>query len=226
MRHGPQATPRATVARSSAPGDLRLNALPARRSLIASVRDDIAFLKGFLQHPDQVGSVVPSSSFLEQRLSRAAGLAQARCVVELGPGTGGTTRAFLDAMRIDAHLLAIELSAGFHARLTAAIDDPRLIAQLGSAEQIAEFLAARRLPAPDAVLSGIPFSTMPAEVADRIAQAVAQVLAPGGRFVAYQVRGHVAEYATPYLGVPRQQWELLNIPPVRVFTWTKAGRAA
>jgi phospholipid N-methyltransferase len=190
--------------------------------LIASMRDDVAFLKGFLQHPDQVGSVIPSSARLEQRLVRSAQVAQARCVVELGPGTGGTTRAFLRALPAGGQLLAIELSAMFHARISAQIRDPRFIAQLGSAEQIAEFLAARRLPAPDAVVSGIPFSTMPADVADRIAQAVSTVLAPGGRFVAYQVRAHVAGYATPYLGAPRKQWELINIPPVRVFTWTKA----
>ena len=68
-------------------------ALPSNEVVEAEVRDDIAFLKGFLQHPDQVGSVIPSSGFLEQRLIRSAALAQARCVVELGPGTGGTTRA-------------------------------------------------------------------------------------------------------------------------------------
>jgi phospholipid N-methyltransferase len=221
MRHGPQARPRTTAARIDGAPELRLGALPGRRGLLAAARDDIAFLKGFLQHPDQVGSVIPSSGFLEQRLVRCAQVGSARCVVELGPGTGGTTRALLDAMRIDATLLAIELSPTFHARISNVIDDARFIAQLGSAEHIAEFLAARRLPAPDAVISGIPFSTMPADVADRIAKAIAGVLAPGGRFVAYQVRAHVANYTTPYLGQPKKQWEMINIPPVRVFTWTK-----
>ena len=84
-------------------------------------------------------------------------------------------------------------------------------------------LAAHRLPAPDAVISGIPFSTMPPEVADRIAAAIARVLAPGGRFVAYQVRAHVARYTTPYLGAPQQQWEWINLPPVRVFTWARGA---
>jgi len=188
-------------------------------------RDDAAFLRGFLQHPEQVGSIIPSSGSLENRLVRAARVAGARCVVELGPGTGGTTRAFLRAMSPRAQLLAIELSPAFHARISTRIDDPRLLTQLGSAEQIAEYLAARRLPAPDAVISGVPFSTMPADVADRIAAAVAGVLAPGGRFVAYQVRAHVARYATPYLGVVVKQWEWLNIPPVRVFTWHKPQSA-
>jgi len=39
--------------------------------------------------------------------------------------------------------------------------------------------------------------------------------------VAYQVRARVADFAAPYLGRPHLEWEWLNIPPVRVFTWTK-----
>jgi len=188
-----------------------------------TLHERIAFLRGFVAHPGQVGSVIPSSHVLEQRLVRSARLARARCVVELGPGTGGTTRAFLKAMPATAHLLAIELSAEFAARLHASIRDPRLSVAQGSAEYIDRFVVEHGLPAPDAVISGIPFSTMPPEVADRIAAQIARVLAPGGRFVAYQVRAHVADYARPYLGEPRKEWELINIPPVRVFTWTRGG---
>ena len=186
-------------------------------------RERMAFLRGFVAHPGQVGSVIPSSHVLEQRLVRSARLLRARCVVELGPGTGGTTRAFLRAMPATAQLLAIELNEEFAARLRASIRDPRLIVVQGSAEAIDRCLVDYGLPAPDAVISGIPFSTMPREVADRIAAEVARVLAPGGRFVAYQVRAHVADYASRYLGRARKEWELVNIPPVRVFTWTSGG---
>ena len=92
---------------------------------------------------------------------------------------------------------------------------------VGSAERLAEFLKARWLPAPDAIISGIPFSTMPAEVSDRVASSVARVLRPGGRFVAYQVRAHVSGFVSPYLGKPEKKWEVVNVPPVRVFTWVK-----
>jgi phosphatidylethanolamine/phosphatidyl-N-methylethanolamine N-methyltransferase len=186
--------------------------------------DKIAFLAGFLRHPDQVGSVIPSSPQLEDRLVRAAALGQARTVVELGPGTGGTTRAFLRAMRPDARLLAIELSDRFHARLRASVRDARFAVQLGSAEDIGRLLSEHRLPAADVVISGIPFSTMPAAIGDRIAAAIAAALAPGGRFVAYQVRPRVEHFTTPYLGVPHRQWEPINIPPMRLFTWTKPDR--
>jgi phospholipid N-methyltransferase len=195
---------------------------PRPRSAIAEGGSDrLAFLGGFLRNPALVGSVIPSSPQLEDRLVRLAGVAQARTVVELGPGTGGTTRAFLRAGRDDLRVLAIELSTDFHARLERTLRDPRLVVQWGSAEHIGEFLSAHGLPAPDAVISGIPFSTMPAAVGDRIARAVADALAPGGRFVAYQVRGHVARFTTPYLGTPLREWELVNIPPMQVFRWDK-----
>ncbi|NBO64446.1 MAG: methyltransferase type 12, partial [Acidobacteria bacterium] len=128
---------------------------------MTTVRDEMAFLQGFLRHPGQVGAVIPSSSFLERRLVRAAGVEEASCVVELGPGTGGTTRALLKAMRADSSLLAIELNSNFLARLARGIDDPRLFLQLGSAENLADFVAGRKLPAPEVILSGIPFSTLP-----------------------------------------------------------------
>ena len=88
-------------------------------------------------------------------------------VVELGPGTGGTTQALLRAMRPDAQLLAIEINPRLAERVRARIADPRLIVHCGSADDLADALAAHGLPAPDAVISGIPFSTMPRAVGAR-----------------------------------------------------------
>jgi len=196
-------------------------AAPLGSPAFAQWRDSFQFLRGFVRNPAQVGSVIPSSRQLEQHLVRSACIGGARMVVELGPGTGGTTSAFLRAMASNAQLLAIELDSEFHQRLHASIRDARFSVELGSAERLAEFLKARWLPAPDAIISGIPFSTMPAEVSDRVASSVARVLRPGGRFVAYQVRAHVSGFVSPYLGKPEKKWEVVNVPPVRVFTWVK-----
>ncbi|MEO8655571.1 MAG: methyltransferase domain-containing protein [Ramlibacter sp.] len=210
-------------ARSRAKRQHGQSALPLGAFDAGPLRESFQFLRGFARNPAQVGSVVPSSRYLEQRLVREARIAEARTVIELGPGTGGTTAAFLRAMPAAARLLAIELDTEFHRHLCGSLADPRLILELGSAERLAHFLAAHHLPAPDAIVSGIPFSTMPPEVSDRIARAIAQVLRPGGRFVAYQVRAHVSGFVSPYLGEPDKQWEVVNVPPVRVFTWVKAG---
>src|SRR5262245_57404692 len=85
----------------------------------------LAFLQGFLKSPKQVGSIIPSSRFLERRVVRAADIANASLVVELGPGTGGTTRALLRALSPNARLLAIETAPRF-VELLAHTHDPRL----------------------------------------------------------------------------------------------------
>ncbi|MBA4264502.1 MAG: methyltransferase type 12 [Comamonadaceae bacterium] len=188
--------------------------------------DAAAFLRGFLTHPFEVASVMPSSAHLESRVVNAADLAQARCVVELGPGTGGTTRALLRTMAPRARLLAIEVNPDFCDRLRRLIDDPRLMVQAGSAESLAEALSTRGLPAADVVVSGIPFSVLPRDVAQRIAAAIHDNLAPGGRLVAYQCSADVARYITPHLGPPLTTWEWRSLPPMRVFVWVKPAADA
>lgn len=183
----------------------------------------IAFLKGFLERPKQVGSIIPSSRWMERRITRTAELANARVVIELGPGTGGTTRALLQAMRPDATLLAIEINPGFCDLLRETIDDPRLIVHEGSAAEIADALTKHELDAPDVVLSGIPFSTMPRSLGLAILHSVRRSLRPGGRFVAYQFRDVVHTLGKRVFGPASIQLELLNVPPMRVYRWDVAG---
>ncbi|MCC7487667.1 MAG: methyltransferase type 12 [Burkholderiales bacterium] len=182
----------------------------------------LAFLRGFLERPFEVASIVPSSRFLEQRIVKLAGVRSATSVVELGPGTGGTTRAILRAMPPDARLLGVEINPDFHALLSG-IEDTRFTLHLGSAADLVETLAARGIPAPQAIISGIPFSTMRRAAASAVANAVASALAPGGRFVAYQFSDQVRRVCRPHLGKARVELELLNIPPVRVYQWRKDG---
>jgi phospholipid N-methyltransferase len=179
-----------------------------------------AFFQQFLKHPLQVGSIIPSSRFLEQRILDTAAIDSARTVVELGSGTGGTTRAILDAMADDARLLSIEINPRLH-HLVSGIGDNRLIAHLGSACDLAEIIAGYGLEAPDVIISGIPFSTMDGRKGAGIVEAISSVLAPEGRFVAYQVSNRVALLCRPVLGAEQAALELLNIPPMRVYQWQK-----
>lgn len=184
--------------------------------------DRIAFLRAFVRSPRQVGSVVPSSRFLERRLVSLSAVANARTIVELGPGTGGTTRAILRAMSQQARLLCIEIDPDLHGLLRR-IDDPRLIAHLGSAEQLPEILSMHGLSMPEVVISGIPFYTMDHAVARRILDGLSTVLPYGGYFVAYQFRDRVAQLCGPPLELTSVELELLNVPPMRVFRWQKNG---
>jgi phospholipid N-methyltransferase len=178
------------------------------------------FFQAFLKSPRVVASVIPSSSFLERRVVTAAAPATASLVVELGAGTGGITRLLLKTMGAHARLLAIERTADFVENLLR-INDTRLDVVHGCASSIGAELKRRGYPAADAVISGIPFSTLPEALAAEIIAAVHGALSPGGRFVAYQLTNRVADYAQPVMGAPEVQHELCNLPPLRVFTWRK-----
>ena len=185
----------------------------------------LAFFMGFLRQPELVGSVIPSSRFLERRVIDVADIASARTVVELGPGTGGTTRAILEALPARGRLMTMEIDPAFVALLRRD-PDPRLVVHHGSAADIGVALDHRQLSAPEVVISGIPFSTMPRELGRTIIRAVWSSLAPGGRFVAYQFRGHVARLERELLGRPDTEVELLNVPPMRVYRWRKPAESS
>jgi len=195
---------------------------------LKSARQDrpVDFFRGFLDRPMQVGSVIPSSRFLERRVVGAADLADARVVVELGPGTGGSTRALLKALPADATLIAIEINPDFVKVLKRHMPDPRLIVHEGSAEDVRGALAKHGFEAADVVISGIPFSTMPEALGAAIVSEVHASLVPGGRFVAYQVRDKVHELGRRVFGRARVKTELRNVPPMRVYRWERTREAS
>jgi phospholipid N-methyltransferase len=186
----------------------------------------VDFFRGFLKEPRQVGSVIPSSRFMERKIIDFSGLDGAGIVVELGPGTGGTTRALLAAMDADAKLLAVDVDPRF-TEIVAGIDDPRLIAHTGSAADIGEILRQHGLEPADVVISGIPFSTMPRDLGLSILEAVRDSLSERGVFVAYQFRAEVARLAETVFGPARRTAPVpLNIPPMRIWQWARPAQSA
>ncbi|HEY5603386.1 MAG TPA: methyltransferase type 12 [Gammaproteobacteria bacterium] len=181
-----------------------------------------AFMQQFLKHPFQIGSIIPSSRFLERRIVAAAEIASANVVVELGPGTGNTTRAILRAMPPHAKLLSIEINPHFHS-MVSRINDGRLIAHLGSACDLKDILSSYGLDAPSAIISGIPFSTMSRSMGSQILESVSSSLSANGQFVAYQVSNRVAMLTQPIMGSGQIATELLNIPPMRIYRWDKTN---
>lgn len=194
--------------------------MPNKIPINNNVDGRLVFIQEFLKHPLQIGSIIPSSRFLERRIVAVAGIASANVVVELGPGTGGITRALLRAMPQHSKLLSLEINPHFHT-LVKTIEDERLIAHLGSAYELKEIISLYGLDAPDVVVSGIPFSTMNRSTGTQILKAVSSLLAPSGRFVAYQVSNRVATLCQPFLGSGQTKTEFLNIPPMRIFQWEK-----
>jgi phospholipid N-methyltransferase len=175
------------------------------------------FFHQFVRSPGTVGSVVPTSRAAIRALLEPIDWANARLVVEFGPGTGVFTRALLALMHPDARLVAIDTNPVFIDWLGRAIDDPRLILIEGSAADVGALLAARGLGAADYVVSGLPFSTIPGRIAHAIMDATASAIRPGGAFLVYQY----SLFVLPMLRARFAQIEVERawrcVPPARLF---------
>jgi phospholipid N-methyltransferase len=182
------------------------------------------FLRGFLKNPVMVGSVIPSSRVLIDRMLEPVDWANTRLFVEYGPGVGTFTRPVLDRLEPDATLVTIDTNPEFTRYLNGAIEDPRLVAVNGSAADVERILAERELGTADYVLSGLPFSTLPAGVGDDIAKATANVIRPGGAFLVYQFSPKVLDFIKPHFAPIKRGFEWVNVPPATLF-WAYKGEA-
>jgi phospholipid N-methyltransferase len=180
------------------------------------------FLRGFLKNPVMVGSVIPSSRVLIDKMLGPVDWANTKLFVEYGPGVGTFTRPVLERLSADATLVTIDTNPEFTRYLTNAIDDPRLVAVSGSAADVEKILAERELGSADYVLSGLPFSTLPAGVGEDIAEATANVLRPGGAFLVYQFSPKVLDFIRPHFAPIKRGFEWINVPPATLF-WAYKG---
>ncbi|WP_051132583.1 class I SAM-dependent methyltransferase [Sphingobium bisphenolivorans] len=164
-----------------------------------------------------VGSAFPASRYMVDAMLAPIDWRRVRTVVEFGPGTGVFTRALLDRLPRDARLLALDTSEGFIGHLRATIPDSRLIAAAGCATEIRRIMSAHGLEQVDCILSGLPFSTVPPEVADRIMDASRRMLNEDGYFLAYQMRSAVHPLLRRHFARVEKGFEWRNIPPCHLY---------
>ncbi len=180
------------------------------------------FLRGFLKNPVMVGSIIPSSRVLIDRMLEPVDWANTRLFVEYGPGVGTFTRPLLERLAPDATLLTIDTNPDFTRYLREHIDDERLVAVTGSAADVEKILKERSLGQADYVLSGLPFSTLPPGVGEDIAEATSKVIRPGGAFLVYQFSPKVRDFIAPHFDPIKRGFEWINVPPATLF-WAYKG---
>jgi phospholipid N-methyltransferase len=177
----------------------------------------LLFARNFFRHPRMLGSIVPSSRFLIKQLLEPIRWERARVIVEYGPGVGGITAQLLRHMRQDARLIAIETNPDFVSYLRRSISDPRLQVVQASAVTVGEILQSYGCRQADYIISGIPFSTIPAPLRRRILRQTRDALAPGGAFLVYQFSTRVLDDLRRTFGYVARKFEPLNVLPAHLF---------
>jgi phospholipid N-methyltransferase len=175
------------------------------------------FLVGFIKHPVMVGSVIPSSVKLIEKMLAPVDWANTKLFVEYGPGVGTFTQHILERLAPDATLVTIDTNPDFTEFLTRKFADSRLRAVTASAADVQEIIAEMGFDKADYILSGLPFSTLPPGVGPKIAEETAAAIRPGGAFLVYQFSPKVREFIAPHFTRIDKGFEWWNVPPATLF---------
>ncbi|GAA0875458.1 rRNA adenine N-6-methyltransferase family protein [Wandonia haliotis] len=179
------------------------------------------FFKAFFTSRKVTGSVVPSSRFLTGKMLETVDFGSARCIVELGPGTGVFTKEILKRMQPDAKLLVVELNDTFVDNLKQLIDDPRVVIIHGSAENIGEYIREQGFERADFIISSLPLTTIPQEIRQSILKKAYEFLKEGGQFIQFQYSMHQRKNLKQLYRKLELAYTPLNFPPAFVYRCTK-----
>jgi len=175
------------------------------------------FFKGFMRHPVMVGSIIPSSKKLIRHMLSRTDWDNTRLFVEYGPGVGTFCQEILDRMGPDATYIAIDTNPDFIDYLARTIVDPRFIPVLGSAADVRRIIADHGHIQADYILSGLPFSTLPAGIGPKIAAETHAALRRDGAFLVYQFSPKVRDFLAMSFDRIDHAFEPINIPPAQLY---------
>ena len=188
--------------------------------------DGLRFLGKFLRSPGKVGSIMPSSRHLAEVMTDRLDLKSGDLVVEYGPGTGPMTAVLSGILPDQVRYLGIERDARFQRLLKERFQD--LDFHLGSVADIQVILRDRGLGKAKAIVSGLPFASLPRTVQLDIVAGTRAVLADDGEFRTFQ---YVHMYRLPAARHFRQAMAqvfgsftrsppvLRNVPPAYVLSY-------
>lgn len=180
------------------------------------------FLRSFVAHPRMVGAVLPTSRRAVRDMLDLAPIPSAAQLVELGAGTGVYTAELLDRMAPDASLLAFEIDARMAAQLARQIPDRRLRVVNDSAEALEAQLGGRRA---DAIVSGLPFTSLPLAARNAILDAAQRALAPDGTMLVLQYSPLIQGELQRRFGSVRRRISPLNVPPAFLYACSQPSGA-
>lgn len=142
------------------------------------VSDWWLLLSKFLRQGTSIAALAPSSRWLARAVVHGIHFAQARCIVELGAGTGPITTELLRWAGTSCRTLIIERDVDFCERLRARFPEAEIIQ--GDAHDLEHLLDQRGLATVDHIVSGLPLPSFPAADRDRLLRSIGRRLAPQG----------------------------------------------
>jgi phosphatidylethanolamine/phosphatidyl-N-methylethanolamine N-methyltransferase len=199
-------------------------ALPlADRHMQSRVANPVMFFRRWLANPLQMGSVIPSSAALCDRIVRHTRRAGDEVVVELGAGTGVISRALLDSGLPAERLIVVEIVPDMAKHLRTVLPGANVIE--GDARALPHLVPPHWHGRIGTVICGIPLVLLPVAEQRRFIDAI-DLVAPGRGFLHFSYCATSPLPARRHgLTARREAWTPLNFPPASVWRYTPDGAA-
>ncbi|WP_046244166.1 class I SAM-dependent methyltransferase [Hymenobacter terrenus] len=179
-----------------------------------------SFVEQFFRNPATVGSLVPSSRELTDKVMEPIDFATARCIVEYGPGTGVFTDIIIQRRRAETVVVLVEVNRRFSQLLRERYSgQPNVHVIHGSADETGQYLQAMNAPRADYVVCGLPFSSLPRRQAWRILAHTQQLLLPVGTLILFQYSLRNTKLFEKFFRLLSREHVLLNLPPAHVLVY-------
>ena len=180
----------------------------------------LKFLAESLRNLKTVGTITRSGKALCRQVIKPVDFASARSIAELGAGDGAITQHLLAAMHPEARLLAFEVNPAFCRQLRA-LGDERLVVVEDSAENLRVHMRSHDIESLDAVVSAIPFVSLPTQLAHTIVGVCRDALKAGAPFSQVHYSLIMKKVYAGIFGNARVDFVPINIPPAFVISCEK-----
>jgi len=140
-------------------------------------------LKHFLRSPNETGAVAASSDGLSELITDAAGLSDAKMVIEFGPGTGVFTEKIVAKVPPGAAFFAMETNAEFVEATRRRCSGVTVIHD--SAVNCRKYMTEMGHEQCDSIVCGLPWAAFGKELQDVLLSAIMDALKPQGVFVTF-----------------------------------------
>ncbi|ULO04741.1 methyltransferase domain-containing protein [Paenibacillus sp. 19GGS1-52] len=183
-----------------------------------NIHEKLLFLRGFIRDPLRVGSILPSSPLLAEKIIQIIPWHEVQTVAELGAGTGALTR-FIELNRAESSkLFLFERDRNMRASLKLQFPACNLHS---NASSLLKNLDQEGISQLDCIICGLPFFNFSNEMKERLLRQIVRSLKPGGYFVAYQFSLHMKKKYAAYFNIERIEFVSRSFPPAFVYVCRK-----
>ncbi len=172
--------------------------------------------KKFVRHGTSIASFAPSQRFLSRKIIAGIDYDKAKCIVELGAGTGPVTAQLLARAKPHTRVIVVELDPDFCVRLRRKFPNADIVE--GDAAKLEQLLSTRGIASVDHVVSGLPLPSFPAPLRDSILASSAKVLTAEGTFRQLTNMPYIYwKFYKRYFAEVKFKFVPLNLPPAGVY---------